>query len=596
MRDAETVLNIIRQRGLRGLHLEDAYRQLFNPTLYLRAYSRLYRNRGAMTRGTSPETVDGMSMEKIASIVELVRHERYRWTPVRRTYIPKSNGKMRPLGIPTWSDKLLQEVLRSILEAYYEPQFSDRSHGFRPARGCHTALSEIYYTWKGVAWFIEGDIKGCFDNIGHKTLMSIIREKIHDGRFTKLIEQLLEAGYLEEWDYRPTLSGTPQGGVISPILANIYLDRLDRFVASDLIPNFTKGGKRRQPNPEYVRLMSRARRLIAKGEIRRAKELRRATKHLPSIDPNDPTYRHLWYIRYADDFLLGFVGPKLEAEAIKDQVKEFVRDHLKLELSDEKTLITHARTEKARFLGYDISTAVSRSRRRANGQIELRLPPNTLEGLCAQYMEHSKPIHRKPLTHDNDFTIVARYGSEYRGYYQYYALARNVAWMQRLGWVMRTSLLKTLACKHKSTVGKMARKYKSRVIAESGRILKCFQVIVRRDTQGKPPLVATFGGFSLKWRKDAVMVDKQRSNKVPYTRTELIQRLLADKCELCGSREGVQVHHVAALKDLQTPGRREKPYWAQIMAARKRKTLVLCHRCHVDLHAGRLDGRPRAMK
>jgi group II intron reverse transcriptase/maturase len=596
MRNAETVLDIIRQRGQRGLHLEDAYRQLFNPTLYLRAYSRLYRNQGAMTRGTSPETVDGMSMEKIGSIVELLRHERYRWSPVRRTYIPKSNGKMRPLGIPTWSDKLLQEVMRSILEAYYEPQFSDHSHGFRPARGCHTALSEIYFTWKGVAWFIEGDIKGCFDNIDHKTLMSIIREKIHDGRFTNLIEQVLEAGYLEAWDYRPTLSGTPQGGVVSPILANIYLDRLDRFVAGNLIPNFTKGGRRRQPNPEYVRVMSRVRRLSAKGEDVEARELRRALKRLPSIDPNDPTYRQLWYIRYADDFLLGFVGPRSEANTIKDQIKEFVHDHLKLELSDEKTLITHARTEKARFLGYDIGTAVSPSRRKLNGQIELRLPAEVVEGLCIQYMEHGKPIHRKPLTHDDDFTIVARYGSEYRGYYQYYALARNVAWMQKLGWVMRISLLRTLACKHKSTVGKMARKYRSQRVSEDGRILKCFKVIIRRDAQDKPPLVATFGGFSLKWRKDAVIVDERRSNKVPYTRTELIQRLLANECELCGSREAVQVHHVAALKDLQAPGRRQKPYWTQIMAARKRKTLVLCHRCHVDLHAGRLDGRARAMK
>ena len=181
-------------------------------------------------------------------------------------------------------------------------------------------------------------------------------------------------------------------------------------------------------------------------------------------------------------------------------------------------------------------------------------------------------------------------------YYQYYALARNVAWMQKLGWVMRISLLKTLACKHKSTVGKMARKYRSQRVSEDGRILKCFKVIIRRDAKDKPPLVANFGGFSLKWRKDAVIVDERKSNKVPYTRTELIQRLLADECELCGSREAVQVHHVAALKDLQTPGQREKPYWAQIMAARKRKTLVLCHRRHVDLHAGRLDGRPRVMK
>ena len=164
MRTAEDILNIIQDRGKRGLPLEDVYRQLFKPSLYLRAYSRIHSNDGAMTRGTTPETVDGMSLAKIDALIDAVRHERYRWTPVRRTYLPKANGKRRPLGIPTWSDKLLQEVMRSLLEAYYEPQFRPSSHGFRPGRGCHTALREIDYAWKGTAWFIEGDISQCFDH------------------------------------------------------------------------------------------------------------------------------------------------------------------------------------------------------------------------------------------------------------------------------------------------------------------------------------------------------------------------------------------------------------------------------------------------
>src|SRR3954465_15471036 len=191
MRDAETTLAIIRERGRRGLHLEDVYRRLYNPDLFLRAYGRIYRNAGAMTKGTTEETVDGMSVGKIRSIIGLLRDERYRWSPVRRTFIPKRNGKLRPLGIPTWPDKLLQEVIRSILEAYYEPQFSPLSHGFRPERGCHTALREIYITWKGTIWFIEGDIKGCFDNIDHSILLSILREKIDDNRFLNLVKNLL---------------------------------------------------------------------------------------------------------------------------------------------------------------------------------------------------------------------------------------------------------------------------------------------------------------------------------------------------------------------------------------------------------------------
>jgi len=257
MRKAEDVLNVIRERGEKGLPLDDVYRQLYNPTLYLRAYGKLYRNDGAMTEGSTEETVDGMSMAKIRTIIEALRFERYRWTPVRRTQIPKKNGKMRPLGIPTWTDKLLQEVMRSILEAYYEPQFSDLSHGFRPGRGCHTALTTIRRTWKGTKWFIEGDIKGCFDNIDHTVLMSTLREKIHDNRFLRLVENLLKAGYMEYWHYNPTLSGTPQGGVISPILSNIYLDRLDRYVEQTLIPEYTRGDKR-QENPVYKSIRGRA--------------------------------------------------------------------------------------------------------------------------------------------------------------------------------------------------------------------------------------------------------------------------------------------------------------------------------------------------
>ena len=257
MRTAETVLNVIRDRGERGLPLEDIYRQLYNRDLYLRAYGRLYRNKGAMTRGTTAETADGMSLAKIDRIIEALRHERYRWTPVRQVHIPKSNGKTRPLGIPTWSDKLLQEVIRMILEAYYEPQFSDRSHGFRPDRGCHTALREVADVWTGTRWFVEGDIKGCFDNIDHEVLLSVLAERLHDNRFLRLLKHLLGAGYLEEWRYSHTLSGTPQGGVVSPILANIYLDRLDQFVETVLIPAHTRGSARR-PNPAYTRLRSRA--------------------------------------------------------------------------------------------------------------------------------------------------------------------------------------------------------------------------------------------------------------------------------------------------------------------------------------------------
>jgi hypothetical protein len=216
MRTAESVLNIIRERGQRGLPLERVYRLLFQRDLYLRAYSRLYANDGAMTRGVTEETVDGMSLAKIDKIIDAVRQERYRWKPARRTYIPKKSGKLRPLGMPGWSDKLLQEVIRSILEAYYEPQFSDRSHGFRPGRGCHTALREVSDRGTGTKWFIEGDICSCFDKIDHSIVLKTLGERIHDNRFLRLVGNLLEAGYLEDWQFHATYSGVPQGGEVTP--------------------------------------------------------------------------------------------------------------------------------------------------------------------------------------------------------------------------------------------------------------------------------------------------------------------------------------------------------------------------------------------
>lgn len=316
MQNAETLLKIIHERGKRGVPLRRVYRLLFNPELYWLAYGKIYRNAGAMTPGITPETVDAMSLAKIQRLIEAVRHERFRWTPVRRTYIPKANGKRRPLGIPTWSNKLLQEVIRLILEAYYEPQFSNYSHGFRPNRGCHTALTEIMHTWKGSVWFIEGDIRGCFDNINRDILLQIIQEKIHDNRFLRLLKHLLQAGYLEEWKYHSTQSGTPQGGIASPILANIYLDRLDTYMEQILLPAYNRGD-RRKANPDYRKRLDKTRALRQQGREEEALAIRKAAQRLPSQVLQDPAYRRLRYLRYADDFLLGFIGPRQEAEEIK---------------------------------------------------------------------------------------------------------------------------------------------------------------------------------------------------------------------------------------------------------------------------------------
>ncbi|MFE3785991.1 reverse transcriptase domain-containing protein [Amycolatopsis sp. NPDC059090] len=589
MQSAETVLDVIRKRGERGLPVERLYRQLFNPQLFLLAYGRIYANKGAMTPGATGETVDGMSLEKIQTIIGALRDERYRWNPTRRVYIEKKGpDKKRPLGLPTWSDKLVAEVVRMLLDAFYDVQFSDHSHGFRPGRGCHTALSEIVRPWTGTHWFIEGDISDCFGSLDHEVMLSILGEKIHDGRFLRLIGHMLKAGYLEDWRWNATLSGAPQGGVASPILSNIYLDRFDQFVEQSLLPEHNRGHRRRR-DVAYKRVEFAIQRAKRRGDRETVRKLRLQRRSMPSQDPNDPDYRRLRYVRYADDWLLGFAGPKHEAEEIKSKIRTFLRDELKLELSESKTVITHAASQAARFLGYEIRTQfaddkITGNRRAVNGRIGLFVPRQAIRQRCVLYMSRGKPALRGAVMRDDDFTIVAKYQSEYRGVVQYYLLAQDVFRLGKLRWVMETSMLKTLAGKHRSTVAKTARKYKQLIETSDGP-RTCFQVTVERD-RGRKPLVARFGGIPLKRQRTATLTDLKpvlASSK----RNELIHRLLADCCEICETRTNLEVHHVRKLADLNRPGRREKPAWIHLMAMRRRKTLVICRRCHEDIHAGR---------
>jgi len=591
MQNAETVLDVLRERGRRGRPLERLYRQMFNPQLYLLAYGRIYANKGAMTVGVTRETVDGMSLGKIDRIIEAMRFERYRFRPVRRTLIPKKNGKTRPLGLPTWSDKLVGEVVRLLLEAYYEPIFSDRSHGFRPGRGCHTALREVAHTWTGTTWFVEGDVADCFGSLDHEVMLSTLAQNIHDHRFLRLVRTMLTAGYLEDWVWHETLSGAPQGGVASPILSNIYLHRLDRFVETVLIPEYTRGHLRNR-NPEYRKVeyaIVQARRRGDRSELR---SLYRQLHSLPSQDPADPGYRRLRYCRYADDTLLGFAGPKAEAEQIKQRLAVFLRDELKLTLSQEKTLITHARTGRARFLGYEVRVTGSdrrtrrpsptdrRNRRSINGTIALHVPKDVITAKSVPYLARGKPARRNPIINEDDFTIIGKFGAEYRGIVQYYLLAGDVHRLHRLCWVMETSMLKTLASKHRSTVSKMAAKHKAKIATPHGPRV-CFEASIARDSRN--PLIARFGGIPLKRQKTAILIDRQPHRPL-YPPTQLITRLLRGRCELCEQTEHIEVHHIRKLADLATTGTASLA-WAQIMANKRRKTLVVCRDCHDLIHA-----------
>jgi len=547
-----------------------------------------------MTKGSTSETVDSMSLQKIEGIIQALRLQRYQWQPARRTYIAKRNGKKRPLGLPVWSDKLLAEVIRLILNAYYDVQFSPHAHGFREGRGCHTALQEIYHTWGNATWIIEGDISNCFGSLPHEKILSILQEKIHDGRFLHLVKKLLDAGYLEEWKYHRTLSGVPQGSIVSPILSNILLDKLDKYVETVLIPQYTRG-ETRKLNQEYRTLQGRMRTLFSKGQKEAARKMKKQFQKLPSINPRDPDWRRLKYIRYADDFGLAFTGPKSEAEEIKRAVSTFLREELGLKLSEEKTLITHARSQAARFLGYEITTLQSdtkqrrskkgHKRRSINGKVGLRVPRAIILEKRKRYQQGGKPVHRAKLLEESDFTIISTYQLEYRGLANYYRHAYNLHRLNTLKQTMEASLTKTLAIKHKTSVGHIYKKYRAKLQVE-GKTYKGLRVTVERE--GKKALIAVWGGIPLTWDIKATLNDQPQ--QVWQNRSELEQRLFAQVCEHCGATrmmDQIEVHHIRALKDLNKYEGRDKPSWVKIMAARRRKTLVLCHTCHTDLHAGR---------
>ena len=542
MRKAETILSIISKRGQRGLPVNSVYRLLYQKELYLHAYGKLYRNQGAMTKGVTSETVDAMSLEKIDAIINALRYERYRWTPVKRIYISKKNGKLRPLGLPTWSDKLLQEVIRSILEAYYEPQFSQSSHGFRPKRGCYTALQEVMQKGRGTKWFIEGDISACFDKIDHKILLDIIREKFQDNRFINLISMLLKAGYLEDWKFNTTLSGSAQGSVTGPIFNNLVLDRLDKYVEQTLISEYTRGNVRKK-NSRYVKLIKQASKARKTGDWKKANVLSKQAQHIPSMDTNDQNYRRLWYVRYADDFLLGLAGSKNEATKIKHKVAQFLNCCLKLELSADKTLITHASSQKAKFLGYEVhilqedSKHDHRGHRCINGGIGLRIPAKVIQDKCKKYMRNGKPIHLPQRTIDDAYSIVSQYQAEYRGIVQYYRMAYNLHALNKLKYMMEVSLVKTLASKYKTTCPKIYRKYSATIKTNEG---SRKIILVKRDCKLGNTLVTHFGGISLKWNK-WTNISEQPAKHIWNKRTELVERLEAQECELCGSHEKIEV-------------------------------------------------------
>lgn len=601
MRSPERVLNSLNEHSKDSSYkFERLYRILFNEELFYVAYQKIASNGGSTTKGSDGRSIDEMSLARIETLIASLKDESYQPHPSRRVHIPKKNGKTRPLGIPAFEDKLVQEVVRMILEAIYEGHFETTSHGFRPKRSCHTALLHIQKTFSGAKWFIEGDIKGFFDNIDHDVLVGILRERISDDRFIRLIRKFLKAGYVEDWTFHNTYSGMPQGGIVSPILANIYLDKLDKYV-KEYIQHFDMGTKRR-PGKESNDLANERKRTVRKLKkikdgtekaalVARLKAIEQERAAFPNGDEMDGSYRRLKYIRYADDFILGVIGSKEEAQRIKEDIKSFLSASLALELSEEKTLITHT-GKSAKFLGYEITvTRDNHQRRDVRGclrrtygkRVRLNVSMATLRDKLLEYgameiklrngKEVWNPKCRSGLIFNDDLEILDRYNRETVGFCNYYLIANNCVVLHNFRYIMEYSMYKTFAGKYRSTVRKINKKY------------RCNRLFTVKYEQKGAIKSRTFYKTSFKRRTTAFngSCDIEPYSIADVSRTNLTDRLKAEKCELCGATGKLIMHHVRNLKDLKG-----KESWERLMSARKRKTIALCPSCHRLRHLGKV--------
>ncbi|MHA4092620.1 reverse transcriptase domain-containing protein [Bacillus cereus] len=607
MQCPKVVLSNLRKKSLdKKYQYTRLYRNLYNPDFFLLAYNNLSKNDGALTMGVDQRSIDGFSMEEVEQLIEVLKNKSYQPYPSKRVYIPKKNGKKRPLGIPSFCDELVQEVIRMILEVIYEPNFSNSSHAYRKNKSCHSALLEIKRTFTGSKWFIEGDIRGFFDNIEHHTLMGILRRKISDENFIELIWKFLRAGYLDEWKFHNTYSGAPQGGIISPILSNIYLNELDVYMES--FKNSFNQGKRRKKNPEYENVRSKMRRLEKKIDNtdeqedsdsienwkQEVKVLKKKLTQMPYSDQMDNEYRRLTYVRYADDFLIGIISSKEDAQYVKEEIAKFLKDKLKLELSMEKTLITNASNKQAQFLGYEIkifksqairTDKLGRKIRLLNGKVQLKMPHkawvNKLQKYQAIQMSANgtwKPKPRNYFQRNEDLEIVSQYNSEIRGLYNYYRLAENVSnHMHRFAYFMFYSMLKTFATKYRKRTKHIRKKYMKNgrftVEYETKRGIKQIHFIERNFPR--------INGIS----KEQTNVEK--NTRYTMSTTRLSDRIKAETCESCGrSNTTIHMHHVKRLKNLREKS--NKSYLEQQMIARNRKTIALCKECHLKRHKGEI--------
>lgn len=596
-----TRIEAIRKANADPAYVNDRlYRLMFKEDLYIVAYEKIKSKPGNMTPGMDKTTLDQFSTNTVRNMIEKMKDESFSFRGARRVLIPKANGKTRALAVAPPTDKVVQEVMRMILEAIFEPTFSNNSHGFRAGRSCHTALRQIRDTWSGVTWVIEGDIKGCFDNIQHELLINTLRTRIKDERFITLIRKALNAGYFDNGAFFSGSLGAPQGSIISPILANVFLHQLD-LKAEELIKEHNAGEEdSKARNPVYRKLVAKREHLQKKADtvqgdernslIEQIREIKKATLKLPPTLVSRNGFIRVKYVRYADDWVVGINGPRELAERLRAEIGDHLRN-LGLELSMDKTHIRHAKTEPAKFLGTSFrvgstSPKIMRIKRhgkwftkRVAGWTPLMYAPVTdiVAKLCSKGFcsPQGEPTTINKWIHLDDYQIVEQVGSVWRGICNYYSFVDSFSNLNRIQYILQHAAAKTLATKHRSTRSKIFTKHgaklRVRVRNEAGEEVK----------QVAMPLVKSWAS-----KPNRFMIGEVDTNFLERNLRLRTRSKLGSPCVICDSNDRVAMHHVKHIRKLGS----KLIGFTRIMAALNRKQIPVCHECHHRIHRGEYDG------
>jgi group II intron reverse transcriptase/maturase len=568
------------------------YGILYKEDIYVAAYENI------KSKPCNVE-LDSFSTDQIQKIITQIKTEAYKFSPSTRIWIPKP-GRIdkRPIDIGAVKDKIVLECIRIILEAVYEPTLAKEVHGFRINKSCHSALRDVRTQFRSTKWFIEGDLSKFFNSIDHEILIGKLARKIEDQRFLNLIRKSLNAGYYEFKIYKNDLIGVPQGNIISPILSNIYLQDFDEFILK-LKEEFTIG-TRRAPNSEYTELynkvanLRRRRKPKTPEEFLELKTLHSSLLKIDSLNYKDPNYKRLNYIRYADDWLIGLIGSLEDAMTIKEKIKAFLKENLKINLNEDKTLITHSANEEALFLGTliqcpiykeqrfiskELKSGITVKQRIGCGHVTLKAPADRLinklknAGFCDGGGKSLPKFQWMQYEHG---TILDLYNAVIRGIFNYYSFIDNVLVLARIYYILKSSAAKLLAAKY--SLGTQAKVYK-----KFGNSLKFIDKV--RGNKEHTLYARTSWKRSPMDFKVSSKDDVQTIIPALYARRVTRTRLF-DDCVICGSTENIEMHHVKHLRKMGgNLSVKEKS-----MVSMNRKQIPVCKACHVDIHAGRYDG------